>query len=286
LGLLNSPDPCENFKGDDAAERIMDCLLSNPAIYGDVEIAQKIFQSSTQVGFREGDQIIRQGDNDKDVFFLIEGAVDIIVDRKRITQRESALQVGELAAIDNKPRTASVRVRTLTVFALKLGRDAFLSIRDENAQFRERLRLDSNARFRERIAASATIKENSSDFWNLVSLVSAVAVAFAAFSFSIFQQWGASISFATGTGAGVIVLIAFMIMNPAYFWRRIAYVSGMALIVRLTIDNFVQFDTGNNPARFNFRISTNFENFDATETIIVSVALLSVTALAAYKDRA
>ncbi len=59
--------------------------------------------------YHDGDVILREGNNDKDFFKLIRGAVAVVKDRKKIAQlTEPGEYFGEMAAITGEERTASI----------------------------------------------------------------------------------------------------------------------------------------------------------------------------------
>ena len=59
--------------------------------------------------YEDGDTIIREGNNDKDFFELIRGALTVIKSGKKIAQiTEPGEFVGEMAAIANEQRSASI----------------------------------------------------------------------------------------------------------------------------------------------------------------------------------
>ncbi len=59
--------------------------------------------------YEDGDVILREGNNDKDFFKLLRGAVAVVKDRKKIAQlSEPGEYFGEMAAITGEERTASI----------------------------------------------------------------------------------------------------------------------------------------------------------------------------------
>lgn len=77
----------------------------------------------------EQEDIIVQGDKSTSIFILIEGCVSVIVGDKEISQltadldRHKAHYFGELAFLDDKPRGATVRIKSATASLLEVTRD-------------------------------------------------------------------------------------------------------------------------------------------------------------------
>lgn len=66
--------------------------------------------------FAEGETLIRQGDEDNDMFLLVEGAVDVLVtvDGKEVpvASMQAGDYFGEMSLLTGEPRTATIRATT------------------------------------------------------------------------------------------------------------------------------------------------------------------------------
>src|SRR5262249_10641221 len=80
---------------------------------GNAEIAQKIAENVTLRGFNTGDILIKQGEWETDLLFILMGNVEIQVHGRAVNTRRAGEHVGEMAAIDvSKPRSATVIARS------------------------------------------------------------------------------------------------------------------------------------------------------------------------------
>lgn len=64
-------------------------------------------QDSDPVLLAPGDTLFREGDFGDEMFVLVEGAVDVLVGSKVVDTAHSGALLGEMALIDNSPRSAS-----------------------------------------------------------------------------------------------------------------------------------------------------------------------------------
>ncbi len=80
---------------------LSDELLSNPAIEKFLEL------------FRKGDTLCSEGDEPKDLYFLVSGTLDIIKGKKKISEvYKSGASIGEISFLLNTKRTATVKAKT------------------------------------------------------------------------------------------------------------------------------------------------------------------------------
>ncbi len=75
----------------------------------------------------DGEQFITEGDNGDALFVLLAGEVDIIKGGQTIVSLKAGAHIGEMALIDNAPRSASVKARG-EVNLLVMRRDEFFSL--------------------------------------------------------------------------------------------------------------------------------------------------------------
>lgn len=78
--------------------------------------------------FSPGDLVLTQGDNTGHIYFLIQGAVEVIKDDVVVAKASDPGAIfGDLSALMNVPHTASVRATTPTSFYLVTDPSAFLA---------------------------------------------------------------------------------------------------------------------------------------------------------------
>jgi len=67
---------------------------------------------SKVVEFAKGDYVFRQGDEGHEMFVILHGEVDILVNGASLEVAREGSMVGEMALIEDRPRSASVLVQS------------------------------------------------------------------------------------------------------------------------------------------------------------------------------
>ncbi len=70
--------------------------------------------------------MVRQGDPAKDVFVIVEGEVEVVIDGNRIARLGDRDHFGEIGILDGVPRTATVR--TLVPTKRRIDGGSFLGV--------------------------------------------------------------------------------------------------------------------------------------------------------------
>lgn len=87
--------------------------------------------SSEKLGFEDGEAVFRQGSTEGDVYFILEGSVDVLTERNghevRITHLPQHALFGEISALCDIPRTATVRAKG-DLLALRIPRESFVNL--------------------------------------------------------------------------------------------------------------------------------------------------------------
>ena len=93
-------------------------------VQGDEQIAAWVAKHARCVEVRHGSTFIKQGDRKHELFFILDGVVDVLINGRPVNSRHAGQHVGEMAIIMNSRRTATVVAREDCVLA-KLTRDDF-----------------------------------------------------------------------------------------------------------------------------------------------------------------
>ena len=264
LGLKPRPDPMARFSRPDADERIRSTLARNPAIDGNLEIVNEIMSVGEVVGFLQGEDIIEQESNGDDVFFLLAGDADIIVNRRKRTFRSAPNQIGEMAAVDpGKPRSATIRVRSTTVCALRISGDLFRMLWRNHADFKGRLQVEMLSRHREQLVAAQVTKENISVLWSALSIGVAVVTGGISWFYFDSAEWTLSARLAATGGVSVLTFFLFLLQNPAFIWRRSFSILLCCLVAKSIFDASFAFEAnqGFGSLQFKFQSSGNVIDF-------------------------
>lgn len=269
------------FGSNAGQEQTRSVLLNNPAVGGDEGVADRLLSTGNLAFFRKGNRLIKEGDHDTDVFFLLAGEVDIVFGTRLGSIRGSPNQVGEMAAIDpGQKRSASVIARSDEVAALRLSGAEFNAIRHSNSGFQSRLQREMSTRHRERINAGKVAKQNNSLSWFLISLgVGLIAGGIGWFAGP--DDWTALAHGVAASGLGLFFFIFALLHNPAFFWRRCAGLSLSAMLGLLMIDRFLSFKIEQGFGSLSVDLGGSGEPADWK----IVFGLLATMAICAYKDR-
>ena len=97
------------FEGEDGRRLFIEALLEQRLVAGNTGLAERIAALSAPVGVETGTRIIEQGAFTNDLYLIIAGSFDIVVNGRVVAKRSARDIVGEMAAIQaTQPRSATV----------------------------------------------------------------------------------------------------------------------------------------------------------------------------------
>lgn len=285
LGLKKIPDPKAEFQGPDADKRIQNTLARNPSIGEDLKVVSEIMSVGEVVGFLRGEKIIEQDANTDDVFFLLTGEADIIVNGRKRSFRAAPNQVGEMAAIEPwKPRSATVQVRSVAVCGLRIPGEQFRTIWQTHADFKGRLQFEMASRHREQLAAAQVAKEDTSLLWSALSIGAAtVAAGISWFSFGSAEWTFPARLVATG-GVSIATLLVFLLQNPAFLWRRSFRLLLWCLVGKSFFDTSFTLEASQSFEDLQFELLSCVSAADIFSSLATSLPIVIVMAMCLWKD--
>lgn len=287
VGHTPLSNPLDSYTGERGSERLMEVLLKNLAVGGDREIAMQLLDRGTLTSFERGNTIISQDANDNDVYILISGEVEIITHRQKMAIRQSPTQVGEMAAITpGQRRTASVKVTSNNLVAIKIPGNEYHSIWKGNSMFAQRLQVELSTRNAERINAGKVVKANAAYLWTIMSLLLGFGLAIG--GYFVLQKMNFDL-LSKSIGSALIfiaVFICIQVINPAYLYRRLFGLVAGAFLGILLFDFSGSFQI---EGEFG-KISVNSElaemrEGDVLERIVIYFVILAILWICARMDR-
>lgn len=124
----------KRFEGSEGLRNLIVALQSSSIIEHNEALAKRFAEAGQLVSFKAGDDILAQGSDDNDVYFILVGQADVLVNYRHVAIREAGDAVGEMAILNPaEPRAATVRARTQVV-ALKVTEHHFQEIAKEHSQ--------------------------------------------------------------------------------------------------------------------------------------------------------
>jgi len=156
MGTKSSSQLKKRFTGRGGRDRLVESLLVQPAIAGLSALARELVQAGAIVEFRAGKPLMIQGGTDNDIYFLVCGSVDILINGRRVATRNAGRHVGEMALVDPTARRSATVVAAEQTVALKVSERQITSIARKHPDFWRRVAVEVASRLRER---SKTIRE-------------------------------------------------------------------------------------------------------------------------------
>lgn len=142
----------ERFVGHDGKRYLIAALESCSIIEHDKDLATRLAEVGELITFDVGDTILSQGGTDNDVYFLLVGQADVLVNNRPIAIRETRETVGEMALLEpTEPRTATITART-PIVALKVTEPSFHEVAREHPRVWKAIAVVVAERLRQRSA--------------------------------------------------------------------------------------------------------------------------------------
>lgn len=143
----------ERFQGDAGKRFRIEALLRQPVVQGQQAIADAIDSVCEVQEYQTGDAVIVQGASDNDLFFIISGEVEIVVNGRAVARRKVGQHVGEMAFIDTSIRRSATVVAMTPTIAIKVTEPNFAEIANEHPAIWRRLAVELVVRLGQRGAA-------------------------------------------------------------------------------------------------------------------------------------
>lgn len=118
----------ERFVGSGGERALRDALSSAKLIQGKLDLVEAFVTAGMVISCSAGTVLIEQGGDDNDVYLLIAGVCDIVVNGRLIAHRGPGDHVGEMAAIEPAQRRSASVIAAAEVVALKVPEPAFHAI--------------------------------------------------------------------------------------------------------------------------------------------------------------
>jgi CRP/FNR family cyclic AMP-dependent transcriptional regulator len=110
----------ERFEGASGRSNLIEALRNQKIVAGNPDLAERIADTGVLVEVNKGTTIIDQGAEDNDVYLIIAGAFDIVVNGRKVARRFANDHVGEMAAIQPTQRRSATVTATEKAVLCKL----------------------------------------------------------------------------------------------------------------------------------------------------------------------
>lgn len=152
------------FSGRNGLSKRVAAMESQFLVAGDKNVAQLLVKKATLSEFSKGQEVLRQGDFEDDLWFIFGGSVEILVNQRVVAIREAGDHVGEIGLLDTTAvRSATVRALEDTVLA-RVSEADFTKIATQNPLLWRRIALGLAKRLKERNKFQAPKRQQAAVF--------------------------------------------------------------------------------------------------------------------------
>jgi len=109
------------FTGEQGRQLLFETLCEQKIVAGDPNLAKRILELSEPVDVPAGDSVIEQGAATNDLYLVLAGSFDIVVNGRRIARRYAGDHVGEMAAVQPILRRSATVTATEDSVVVKLS---------------------------------------------------------------------------------------------------------------------------------------------------------------------
>jgi len=118
----------ERFEGNLGRARLGEVLAQQILVAGDAALVSDIAEGAVLQEVQAGQIIIMQGGSDDNVFLILSGSFDIVVNGHAVARRRPGDHVGEMAAIEPSQTRSATVVAVEQAVVARLTRDRFVDI--------------------------------------------------------------------------------------------------------------------------------------------------------------
>jgi predicted nucleotide-binding protein len=121
----------ERFEGESGRPNLIEALRNQKIVAGNPDLAERIADTGVLVEINQGVTIIDQGAEDTDVYLIIAGTFDIVVNGRKVARRFANDHVGEMAAIQPTQRRSATVAATEKAVLCRLTDSQLIEIARE-----------------------------------------------------------------------------------------------------------------------------------------------------------
>ena len=149
----------KGFAGDSDRRGLAEALKKHRVVAGNADLADQLASAGDRIEVKAGTAIMDQGGNDTDVYLIVEGSFDVVVNGATIARRFAGDHVGEMAAIQpDQRRSASVKAHEDSV-VVKLSQAKLAELCDRHPQILRCFAAELARRLEQRNALATAVRE-------------------------------------------------------------------------------------------------------------------------------
>jgi CRP/FNR family transcriptional regulator, cyclic AMP receptor protein len=102
----------DRFRGDAGKQNLIDALLQHAIVRGGSDLAPEFARRAELIEVPAGEKIIAQDDTDNDLYLILSGTFNIVVNGRKVASRGRGDHVGEMALVEPSQRRSADVVAT------------------------------------------------------------------------------------------------------------------------------------------------------------------------------
>lgn len=165
----------ERYQGEDGERLRIEAALDSKLAKGNRTLAEEIAREAQVRAFKKGETLIEQGGEDNQVYILISGACDVIVNGKVVNHRGPGDHIGEMAAIQPSQARSATILATEPVLAFELSEPLFAKLASAHVDIYKTIAKELARRLLQRNAVTGVPRKRIRVF--VISSVEALPIA-------------------------------------------------------------------------------------------------------------
>ena len=141
------------FSGRGRSRRLVEAVKAQRLVSGDESLASRMLQKGKVESYARGAILLRQGDADNRLLFVLSGAVNVLINGRQVATREAGQHIGEMALVDVLQRRSATVIAAEDTTVLALSEPHFTALATSTPTLWRRVAVEIAARLRERSAA-------------------------------------------------------------------------------------------------------------------------------------
>jgi CRP/FNR family cyclic AMP-dependent transcriptional regulator len=114
--------------------RLAEYLRKQQMVAQNKSVAEGLAKYADVRELSAGETLVAQGDNDSDIYFILEGSLKIIANNQEIAEREAGQHVGEMCLVNPALARSASNVAAKPTVVAKVSEAAFSKIANEHPQ--------------------------------------------------------------------------------------------------------------------------------------------------------
>ena len=165
----------DRFEGSAGRRILLETLKEQKLIAGNTELADQVASIGELVDVEAGATIIEQGKDDNDVYLIVAGSFDIVVNNRLVAKRFCNDHVGEMVAIQPTQRRSATVVARENAVVVKLLEPQFADLINKYPQIVRYIAKELARRLEQRNALVTAVSEKIRVF--IISSAEALEIA-------------------------------------------------------------------------------------------------------------